>query len=359
MKIAILLGTRPEVIKNYPVVKGLKELGMDFLVLHTNQHADYAMQGAAFDEMGYAPDHILPEEYTIGRAIDWVRELIREKAVDLLLVNGDTAASLVGTVAALYSDRPLAHVEAGLRSYDKAMYEERNRIICDSTANFMFTNTEAQKRYLENNHELRGKVFHSGNTSIDIIEDFSEGLERPVPDRYAYVTLHRKEFTDHRALMVSVFETLAWLARNRFSRIVFPMHPRTRHAMKEHAIPYSVLGEVEIIDPVPPLASLAFEKYAEIILTDSGCIQEEAYILRVPCVTIRENSERMETVESGANIISGFRHEDIVAAAVKHCEGKEHAFPPIYGEYGVGLRIAEILHNAREGLQAASGRLGR
>jgi len=363
MKVGVVLGTRPEVIKNYPIIKGLRNRDIQFFVLHTNQHSDYAMHEAIFDEMGYRPNYTMNGQYSIARAIGWVMGLINELSIDLILVNGDTAASVVGSVAALYSDVQLAHVEAGLRAYDKKMYEERNRIICDCTANFLFTNTEAQKRYLARNPELRGKIFHSGNTSVDLIHEYSTRLERPVKGRYSYVTLHRKEFTDDRDTMWRVFRTLSWLSRNLLRRIVFPLHPRTRSAMLQHSIPLETLSGVDVIEPVRPLSSLAYQKHAEIILTDSGCIQEEAYLLGVPCVTIRENTERMETVDAGANIIAGFERRAIVEAVLRQIQRPAWPFPPIYGEYGVGMRIADILaeahaagHSAEEWSHAASYR---
>lgn len=343
MKVGIVLGTRPEIIKNYPIIKGLRNCGIPFVVLHTNQHSDYLMQGAIFDEMGYRPNYCMNAPYSIGRAIDWVMGLINELSIDLILVNGDTAASIVGSVAALYSDVQLAHVEAGLRAYDKKMYEERNRIICDCTAHFLFTNTDAQKQYLARNPELRGKVFHCGNTSVDLVHEYNTRLERPVKGRYSYVTLHRKEFTDDKNTMLRVFGTLSWLSRHLLHRIIFPLHPRTKSAMRQHGIPPEILSDIDVTEPIRPLSSLAYQKYAEIILTDSGCIQEEAYLFGVPCVTIRENTERMETVEVGANIIAGFEHQTIVEAVLRQIQRPVWPFPAIYGEYGVGMRIAGIL----------------
>ncbi len=152
MRIGIVLGTRPEIMKNCSVVKALSKRGIPFFVLHTNQHSDYRMQGnqhsdyrmqgGFFEQMGYQADCVFPHKYQIGQAIDWVREMIRKLRLDLIIVNGDTAAALVGGIAAVYADAGLAHIEAGLRSYDKEMYEERNRIMVDALSHYLFTYTK-------------------------------------------------------------------------------------------------------------------------------------------------------------------------------------------------------------------------
>ncbi len=344
MKVAIVLGTRPEIIKNYAVVKALRKRNVEFEVIHTNQHHDYAMQGAIFEQMGYYPDRVLEGKYDIGKAIDWVRELVRTQNIDLLLANGDTAAALVAAIAAVYSDVGLAHIEAGLRSFDKAMYEERNRIMVDAAAHYLFAYTDYQAAYLDGIPDLRGRVFLVGNTTVDLLVDFDKQLFKPNINNYAYVTLHRKEFTDSKALMISVFETLN-LLETKFSHIIFPMHPRTYDAMKRFNISSTLLDLVQVIKPVPPLKSLSYEKHAEIILTDSGCVQEEAYLFNVPCVTLRENTERHETILNNANVVSGFARNDILQAVEMQLAQKGKVFPPIYGSYGVGERIVDILCN--------------
>ncbi len=200
MRLGLVLGTRPEVMKNYAIVKALRAHRAQFVVLHTHQHYDDRMNRCLFEEMGYAPDFVMPGRYQLGLAIDWVRRMIHTQALDLLIVNGDTAAAVVGALAAVYSDTTLAHVEAGLRSYDPNMVEERNRIMVDAAAHYLFAYTPAHADYLRGLRELRGKVFCSGNTTVDLVADFADRLAPPPPDTgaYALVTLHRKELTDRR-----------------------------------------------------------------------------------------------------------------------------------------------------------------
>lgn len=342
MKIGIVIGTRPEVMKNYAIVKALREANLDFVVLHTNQHQDPLLREVVFAKMGYIPDFIYPYPYSIGAAIDWVCKIIRTQKIDLILVNGDTAASIVGAVAAVYSDVGLAHVEAGLRAYDNRMYEERNRIMVDSAAHYLFTYTQHHAEYLKKIPDLRGRIFNVGNTTVDLIHDFSAELVKPRTDAYAYITLHRKEFTDSRTRMVDVFTTLNALA-DEFDAMIFPMHPRTRAAMKNYGLSFDLLSRITVIDPVEPFTSLSYEKFASLIITDSGCIQEEAYIFGVPCVTVRNNTERPETIKAGANVLAGFSP---VVIRDKICSQKilgQRLFPPVYGDRGVGNRVVQTL----------------
>lgn len=342
MKVGIVIGTRPEVMKNYAIVQALREANIDYVVLHTNQHQDPLLRETLFAKMGYAPDFIFPQSYSMGAAIDWLCELIRVHRIDLILVNGDTAASLVGAIAAVYSDVGLAHVEAGLRAFDNLMYEERNRIMVDSAAHYLFTNTQHQAEYLKNIPDLRGRISNVGNTTIDLIQDFSAELVNPRVGNYAYITLHRKEFTDIRARMVAVFTTLNALA-DEFDAMIFPMHPRTQAAMRNYGLDADLLSRVTVTDPVDQFASLSYEKFAELIITDSGCIQEEAYIFGVPCVTVRDNTERPETIAAGANVLTGFSPTTIRDKVCSQRLCRHQQFPPVYGERGAGQRIVQTL----------------
>lgn len=342
MKVGIVIGTRPEVMKNYAIVKALREANLDFVVLHTNQHQDPLLREVVFAEMGYVPNFIYPRSYSIGAAIDWVCDIIRTQQIDLILVNGDTAASIVGAVAAVYSDVGLAHVEAGLRAYDNRMYEERNRIMVDSAAHYLFTYTQYHAEYLKNIPDLRGRIFNVGNTTVDLIHDFSAELVKPRLDTYAYITLHRKEFTDSRTRMIDVFTTLNSLA-DEFDAMIFPIHPRTRDAMQNYGLSFDLLSQITVIDPVDPFTSLSYEKFAALIITDSGCIQEEAYIFGVPCVTVRNNTERPETIKVGANVLTGFSPGVIQDKICSQKSLGHQQFPPVYGDIGVGERIVQAL----------------
>lgn len=339
MKIAVVQGTRPEIIKNYSVVRALHAEGVPFEVLHTNQHHLPRMRDEVYDSLGYAPDRTLKSAYRIGTAIDWLQHCYERDGITHVIVNGDTAAALAGTLAAMYMDIHVSHIEAGLRSRDPYMLEERNRIMVDTVANDLFAYTQYEQEILQANPEIRGRVHFEGNTTMDVIADFEPRFATaPVNGPYIFVTMHRKEFTDSRSRMIAVFEMLRDVASQECP-VVFPLHPRTLDAMKRFDLDASLLGDVTLTEPVSIFESLAFQKHAAAVITDSGCIQEEAYILGVPCVTVRDNTERHLTVANGANTITGFSPA-AMRAGVQWALSLEHEkWPSIYGDAGAGARI--------------------
>lgn len=343
MRIAIVQGTRPEIIKNYGIVKALAESGAAFEVLHTNQHSSAAMSSAIYAELGYAPDRTLPHPYRLGTAIDWLQTTFVRDRIDHVVVNGDTAASIAGALAALYLDIPVSHIEAGLRSGDVEMLEERNRVMVDAIASLLFAYTDVERKLLAHTPEVRGRIFTLGNTTVDLLHDFAARLAtRPRAGRYVLATLHRKELTDSRERLLAVFRALAEVAETQCD-VVFPMHPRTCDAARRHRIPLHTLGAVQVLEPVGTFEALRLQKYAAAVLTDSGCIQEEAYLLNVPCITIRENTERHLTVRHGANVVVGFDPATILAAAKWALTVGHSSWPDIYGPPGASRRIVRTI----------------
>ena len=341
MRVAVVQGTRPEIIKNYSVVRALRSAGIKFEVLHTNQHHAPSMCEVIYREMNYEPDRTLPDDYSLGTAIEWLQRQFRQDGVTHVIVNGDTASALAGSLAAMYLDIPVSHIEAGLRSHDVHMREERNRIMVDVIASSLFAYTGYELDVLKRTPEIRGSLHLEGNTTVDILHDFEQQLVQPlIPGHYVYVTMHRKEFTDSPERMRGVFRVLREVAAQRCT-VVFPMHPRTDNMLKRHDLSRDELGDVLIMEPVTALQSLALEKHADAIITDSGCMQEEAYLLKVPCVTVRENTERHLTVEHGANVVTGFTPDLIRAGVQWALTLPQKAWPDVYGSYGVGERIIQ------------------
>jgi UDP-N-acetylglucosamine 2-epimerase len=317
----------------------LREAAASFSVLHTNQHSAARMSGEVYAELGYQPTHTLPTEYRLGTAIDWLQQRFVDDGVKHVIVNGDTAASIAGALAAMYLGIGVTHIEAGLRSGDPYMTEERNRIMVDAIADLLFAYTDVEKEELLKAPTIRGRVLVEGNTTVDLLHDYAERItSRPCRERYVFVTLHRKEFTDSKERMLRVFSALRRIAVQHCS-VVFPMHPRTHDAMKKHAIPLRALGSVDVREPVATFESLALQKHAAAVLTDSGCLQEEAYLLNVPCVTIRDNTERHLTVAQGANVVTGFDPARILEATERALATRNTAWPKIYGDPGAGKRI--------------------
>ena len=351
MRLAIVQGTRPEIIKNYTVVKAFASAGVPVEVLHTNQHVVREMCGQVYCDLGYEPHRTFSGIYRIGSVIDWLQSVFRQDRITHVLVNGDTAAALAGALAAMYLDISVTHIEAGLRSGDPYMLEERNRIMVDSIATLLFAYTEYEADHLRGSKELRGRVFVEGNTTIDVLHDFASRINDPAIalERYIYMTMHRKEFTDSCHRINLVFSELAAIAES-LCPVVFPIHPRTHDAMHRHGVELGLLGGVRVIEPVSVFESLALQKHAAAVLTDSGCVQEEAYMLRVPCVTIRDNTERCLTVRNGANVVTGFNPSRIRSAVQHALRAADRGWPEIFGRPGVGARIVrQILAHAADG----------
>lgn len=339
MRIAVVQGTRPEIIKNYSVVKALVNSSISFEVLHTNQHSTQKMCTDIYNDMGYWPSHILPCEYRIGPTIDWLQKVFKRDHISHVIVNGDTAASIAGALAAMYMDICVSHIEAGLRSHDTLMIEERNRIMVDSIAHLLFAYTTHEQETLINTSEIRGHVYLEGNTTVDFLHDFSDRFEtRPLDGQYIYVTMHRKEFTDSKERMLNIFRVIRKIA-DEICQVVFPIHPRTLNAIKRYGLSDELLCGVQVIEPVSSFISVALQKHAAVVITDSGCIQEEAYLLKVPCITIRDNTERHLTVSNGANVVTGFVPVVIKSAIRAALNLNEKEWPNIYGAPGAGTRI--------------------
>lgn len=353
MRIAIVQGTRPEIIKNFPLVRALSAARVPFEVLHTNQHSTAAMSGDVYDDMGYAPDRCLPDPYRLGSAINWLQSVLVGDRIDHVIVNGDTAASLAGAVSAMYLGVAVTHIEAGLRSGDRIMLEERNRITVDSLSTLLFAYTEYERHALSRSPDVRGKVFVEGNTSVDVLDAFSSRIDSAAVCEapYLFVTMHRKEFTDSPSRMAAVFDELARLAAATCP-VVFPVHPRTADAMRRHGFSRCNLAPVRLLEPVNAIESLALQKSAAAVLTDSGCVQEEAYLLNVPCITIRDNTERHLTVLNGANVVTGFIPQRIRDAVNRALVTPTVRWPEIYGEPGVGDRIVDrLLQHLQPGMR--------
>lgn len=344
MTIAIVQGTRPEIIKNDSIVQALRDRGVPVLVLHTNQHWSVEMRDGIYGELGYRPDRVYNGRGGIGATIEWLQATFDEENVRHVLANGDTAASLAAAVAALYRDIPMTHVEAGLRSGDSVMLEERNRIVVDAIASILFVYTDYELGVLNQADGIRGKVFLEGNTTVDLTHQYADRIRKaPVPGDYIYLTLHRRELTDDPNKLDSLLQTFSTIAE-RVCPVVFPVHPRTADSMARHGLLRRRLSpDLRLLEPVSVFESLSYQRHACLVATDSGCVQEEAYILGTPCITLRDNTERHLTVRYGANALVGFDPARIHEQAdVMMCRDIS-ARPPIYGAPGAGARIVDRL----------------
>lgn len=359
MQIAIVLGTRPEIIKMSPIIRYCEERNLDYSLIHTGQHYSYELDAAFFHELELPrPDYKLDvgsgthAEQTGKILVGLESILIRDKP-DVVLVQGDTNTVMGSALAAAKLNVDVGHVEAGLRSWDRTMPEEVNRLLTDHISRYLFAPTEKAKANLLREGIDEKKILVVGNTVVDaVLQNIEIAHQRSsilrdldvAPGGYFLITSHRQENVDNQTKLESLIAALEALYSTYAIPILFPAHPRTSKRLREFGL--SVPEGVRIIDPQGYLAFLLLEKSARLILTDSGGIQEEACILHVPCVTLRENTERPETLDVGANVLTGMDPERILEA-VSTMLSAEATWTNPFGDGNSGKRIVESLLSIR------------
>jgi UDP-N-acetylglucosamine 2-epimerase (non-hydrolysing) len=325
-EVVVVVGTRPEIIKMAPVVHALVAAGVPHYVLHTGQHYDDVMDGAFFRALDLdAPAVNLrvgsgAHGAQTARILAGAEPVLEARPARMVLVQGDTNTAMAVALAAVKLHIPVGHVEAGLRSYDRRMPEETNRVIVDHIANHLFAPTPEAAILLRGEGLPAERVEVTGNTIVDVVARLDGGLapERVTalglePDGYVLVTAHRPENVDRRDALAALLDAVDAVATEAGLPALYPCHPRTRARLAAFGL--AVPASVRLAGPAALHDFLALEKFARLILTDSGGVQEEACILRVPCVTLRENTERPETVTVGANRLAGLDRSSVVAAA--------------------------------------------
>jgi len=358
-RIVTIIGTRPEIIKMAPVVKALDALDHEHILVHSGQHYDMMMDRVFFRdlklrepdrqfELKDQPPHL--QVATTMRQIAGVTE-----DADLVLVHGDTNTTMAGAVLANKQGRRLAHVEAGIRSFDRSMPEEINRTVADHLSNHLFAPTLVSRQNLERENVREG-VHVVGNSVIDalienapIAEKRSDILTRLglAPRGYIVLTFHRQENVDSRERLAVALDAFDAAATEADRPIVFPIHPRTAKRLREFGLEKRAasMKALRQIEPTGYLDMLLLEKEAALVMTDSGGLQEESCFFRVPCVTLRANTERPETLEIGSNVLSGTEPER-VRNAVRQQLDRTHEWPNPYGDGTTSRKIASIVNEA-------------
>jgi UDP-N-acetylglucosamine 2-epimerase (non-hydrolysing) len=318
MKIATVLGTRPEIIKMAPVLDEMERLDIDNILIHTGQHYDHEMSQQFFQDL-----KIKQPDYNIGVGsnshgkqtaimMESIENVLIEEKPDIIMVQGDTNAVLAGALAASKLHMAVGHVEAGLRSYDKTMPEEINRQIADICSNIFFVPTEESAINLVFENINPHDIYITGNTIVDasirhlkIAENESNILnELQVTGDILILTIHRAENVDDSKRLKNIVEALLELDN---ITVIFPAHPRTVKTLKKFGF-YNALKDAPHIKLIKPLGYLDFLlllSKSKFVMTDSGGLQEEAITLNIPCITLRYNTERPETVKAGGNILVG------------------------------------------------------
>jgi UDP-N-acetylglucosamine 2-epimerase len=337
-----IVGARPQFIKLAPVTEAFRELTIPFKVIHTGQHYDPAMSDLHFETLGLPdPDFHLGigssshARQTAGMLVAIEEVLIAEQPA-LVLVYGDTNSTLAGALAAVKLGIPVGHVEAGVRSFDRTMPEEINRIITDRVSTHHFCPTPNAVSLLAK-EGIEGTF--TGDVMYDALLKFSRAdVPQPYPPPFALATIHRAENTDDPSRFTAVWEGLSRLSQE--MPVVFPVHPRTR-VMYPGLVSSS--GGITVIDPVSYLTMLAMIRDARCIVTDSGGVQKEAFLLRCPCVTVRDSTEWPETVAAGGNRLVGPDPGQILRAALEMAGSAAlHAGNP-FGDGRASFHIARFV----------------
>ena len=323
MKIATIIGARPQFIKAAMVNKAVQKHNMESkcpaiteIIVHTGQHYDDNMSAVFFRELNIPePDLNLgigsgPHGQQTGQMLIRIEEVLLSEKPDLVIVYGDTNSTLAGALAAAKLKIPIAHVEAGLRSFNREMPEEYNRVLTDHCSDLLFCPTQTAVQNLKHEGISKG-VYLVGDVMCDSVlhnlklaEKNSCILEKLdlKPKKYALATIHRAENTDEPKKLKSIFYALDKIAQNGW-HVIVPLHPRTQKKLNNSET-YQ-LNDLVLIEPLSYLDMLLLEKQAKVILTDSGGVQKEAYWFEVPCVTLRNETEWVETVETSWNYLAG------------------------------------------------------
>jgi UDP-N-acetylglucosamine 2-epimerase len=349
MKVVSVVGNRPQFVKSAPLSVALRSAGIDEVVAHTGQHYDRELSQVFFEELDLgAPRHALDlRTADVAAMRTALGVVVSAEAPDLVLVFGDTNSTLAGTLAAADAGVALAHVEAGLRSGDMDMPEERNRIEVDRLADILFAPDERSRAILAA-EKVHGAIHVVGDVMGDATRLFApvartrSGLRDRLglADRpYAVLTVHRQANTEPERLrsLISALNATG-------VTFVFPVHPRTRRVLQEHGIRPAL--SLHAIEPVSYLDMLALVSCATHVVTDSGGLQKEAFWLRVPCVTLRPSTEWVDTVEAGANVLVDPDRPERLADALRDAAFPPEA-PPLYGDGHASERIAAVLATAK------------
>lgn len=350
MKLSIILGTRPEIIKLAPIVKELEKRNIEFFILHTGQHYSYNMDRVFFQQL-QLPDPKYNLEAGSGthaeqtaKMLTGIEKVLLKEKPDIIVVQGDTNTTLAGALAASKLQIPVGHVEAGLRSFDMSMPEEINRVIVDHISTLLFAPTEISKRNLEREAITEG-VYVTGNTIVDAINRYLPLTDKATlpfnpTNEYALLTLHRQENVDNPQRLANAIKGVGMVAEKLGMLIIFPVHPRTRNRISQYGI--TIPPSIKMIDPLGYFEFLKLLKNAKIVYTDSGGVQEEACILKVPCITLRYNTERPETVQVGANTVVGFSPQRIIEETQKMLENPRNWNNPL-GDGKTSEKIINII----------------
>ena len=361
MKIACIVGARPNFMKIAPILEEIeKHPDLDPILVHTGQHYDYEMSQVFFEDLDIPEPHVHlgvgsgSHAIQTGKIMMAFEEVVLEHKPDLVLVVGDVNSTLACSLVAAKLWIPVAHVEAGIRSFDRTMPEEINRLLTDVISDYLLTPTEDANENLKKEGISDRKIFLVGDVMIDTLLKYKDkassdsmlsdlGLEK---HSYILMTLHRPNNVDVESNFVKILNALAEIQR--LIKIVFPIHPRTKARIEEFGFGNMVSGmeNLIIIDPLGYLEFMGLMVNSGFVLTDSGGMQTETTVLNIPCLTMRENTERPETIREGTNTLVGNDTHLIIEESTKILDGygKTGIYPEIWDGHTAERIVKTIAH---------------
>lgn len=341
-----------------PVVKELERRRSNFSIIHTGQHYSYSLDRVIFEQLRLPQPQYnleigsgLHGEQT-GKMLAGIERVLREEKPDITLIEGDTNTVLASALAAAKLRVTIGHVEAGLRSYDRNMPEEINRVITDHCSDYLFAPTERARSNLLAEGIATEKIFVTGNTIVDVLRDNIKRASSKTDTlpklglksrEYVLMTVHRQENVDNRSRFAGILDGVSRVARELTLPAVYPVHPRSQTKMRELALQHD---GITLTEPADFFSFLHLESNARLVITDSGGVQEESCILNVPCVTVRDNTERPETVEVGANVLAGTTPDRIFESS-RAMLGKAVDWKQPFGDGRAAERIVDIALKAK------------
>lgn len=364
----IVLGTRPEIIKLSPVIRECERRGIEYTLLHTGQHYSDNLDTVFFEQLELPIPNLNLEVGSKSQGkqtaemISGIEEHLLEEEPDTLIVQGDTNSVLAGAIAASKLDMEIAHVEAGLRSFDRDMPEETNRVLTDHVGDYLFPPTEQSAEHLYDEGIPEEKVHIVGNTVVDAVQQNSDlakaksnildelSLE---PSKYFLLTAHRASNVDNEDRFSRLLVGVSEVAESFGKEVIYPIHPRARNTIDEAGI--EVPDNIRLIEPQDYLDFLTLQSSTELIFTDSGGVQEEACILGIPCVTLRDSTERPETVEVGGNVLADISVESIRENA-EAMYRKEGNWENPFGDGNTSRRIIEQIYPEVQSVRTTKGK---
>ena len=356
MKIAIILGTRPEIIKFSPIIRECKTQKLNYFILHTGQHYSQNMDSVFFDQLELPGARYNlnvgsgPHGKQTGQMLIGIEKILVKETPTVVLVEGDTNTVLAGAIAASKLNIKVGHVEAGLRSYDRKMPEEINRVLADHCSDYLFAPTEKSKEILLEEGIVEKNIFVVGNTVVDAVYQNLPIAESKMQildqlnlqaRNFILVTSHRQENVDDKQRFTGIVKGLQLVQSHFNVPLVYVIHPRARKQLHKFGID---TAGVTLIDPLDYLAFLQLENKAKLVLTDSGGVQEETCILGVPCVTLRDNTERPETLDVGSNLLAGTSPDRILESTKTMLQEQKRWVNP-FGDGKTAQKIIKILLN--------------